>query len=257
MATLALPRPGLTTTPVAFQAPFTSSPYGPNIPSTTAPPGQFNPNHMMANHMGGYPASPAGMTPQQQQQQMMMQRMQQAQQGQGGMGTPTHQRQFSAPQGTPNPGPQSQFGTPQNPQGTPQNQTPTPAPPSATSVTTPQTPTFPPPGQGPSINGNSTPASPGTQARDQERLSLLLDINMDLLYEVVHLKYTLDEIKREATMATTPEQQKEKREEEAAFNQDYVQYVKFPRFDPAAARTDIDRPGFSGGCRQISLIWRS
>lgn len=182
----------------------------------------------MANHMGGYPASPAGMTPQQQQQQMMMQRMQQAQQTQGGMGTPTHQRQFSAPQGTPNPGQQSQFGTPQNPQAAPQNQTPTPAPPSATSVTTPQTPTFPQPGQGPSINGNSTPASPGTQARDQERLSLLLDINMDLLYEVVHLKHTLDELKREATMATTPELQKEKREEEAAFNQDYVQYVKFP-----------------------------
>lgn len=209
---------------MGFQAPFTSSPYGPNIP-TTAPQGQFNPNYMMANSMGGYPANAAGMNPQQQQMMQRMQQAQQAQQNAGGMGTPNQQRHFSGPQGTPNPGQQSQFGTPQNSQGTPQNQTPTPAPQSATSVTTPQTPTFPPPGQGAVANSNSTPASPGTQARDQERLSLLLDINMDLLYEVLHLKHNLDEIKREAAAATTPEQQKEKREEEAAFNQDYVQYV--------------------------------
>lgn len=217
---------------MGFQAPFTSSPYGPNIPST-APQAQYNPNYMMANSMGGYPANAAGMNPQQQQ---MMQRMQQAQQAQhaqhaqqnqGGMGTPHQHRQFSGPQVAPNAGQQSQFGTPQNPQGTPQSQqTPTPAPQSATSVTTPQTPTFPPPGQGAAANSNSTPASPGTQARDQERLSLLLDINMDLLYEALHLKHNLDETKREASMATTPEQQREKREEEASFNQDYVQYVK-------------------------------
>lgn len=182
----------------------------------------------------------AGMTPQQQQQQQqhhhqqqqqqqqqMMQRMQQAQHSQGGMGTPTNpQRQFSGHQATPNPAQQSQYGTPQHAQGTPQHQTPTPAPPSANSVTTPQTPTFPPTGHGLSANGNSTPVSPGTQAKDSERLALLLDINTELLYEAMHLKHSLEEIRRQAAGAVngnTVDQQKERRDEEEAFQQDFAQ----------------------------------
>lgn len=172
--------------------------------------------------------NPAGMNPQQQH---MMQRMSQqaAHQNQAGIGTPNQQRQFPGPQGTPNLG-QQQFSTPQNPQGIPQNQTPTPAPapPSVNSVTTPQTPTFPHMGQGPAVNGGSAPASPGTQARDQERLAMLLDINTELLYEALHLKHSLEEIRKEATHpanGVTPDRLKEFKEEENAFSADCSQYV--------------------------------
>lgn len=190
---------------------------------------------MMPNATGGYPMNAAGMSPQQQQQQMMMQRMHQAQQNQAGMGTPAQQRQFSGSQGTPNPGQQSQFGTPPNPStGTPQpHHTPTPtpttttAPQSANSVTTPQTPTFPLLGQGPSANGNSAPASPGAQAKDQERFSLLLDINTELLYEAMFLKHAMAEIRKELLGASNKAaEQEELRKEEQSFGQDFVQYVK-------------------------------
>ncbi|KAJ4385499.1 hypothetical protein N0V93_009927 [Gnomoniopsis smithogilvyi] len=226
---------------MGYQPPFTSSPYGPNVPSTAAASqgqfdaqGQFIPNYMMATGGGAYPGNTAGMTPQQQQQ-MMMQRMQHAQQNQGGMGPHSQQRQFPGPQGTPNQGKQSQFGTPQQHMsagGTPQqqqqqqphqpHQPPTPAPPSANSVTTPQTPTFPMMGQGLAVNGSSTPASPGTQAKDQERFSLLLDINTELLYEAMCLKHELSEIKKEIANSTSPEQHEEKKKEEAAFNLDFT-----------------------------------
>lgn len=182
----------------------------------------------MANAAGGYPMPP-GMTPssQQQQQQMMMHRMQQqAQHNQASMGTPTHQqRQFSGSQGTPNPGHQSQFGTPQIPSaGTPQShQTPTPGPQSANSVTTPQTPTFPLLGQGPVANGSSAPASPGTQAKDQERFGLLLDLNTELLYEAMFLKHGLAETRKEQQNSSSPEQLEEVKKEEQLFSQDFTQ----------------------------------
>lgn len=174
----------------------------------------------MASSMGGFPMSATGLTPQQQ----MMQRMQQAQQNAAGMGTPTPPRQFSASQGTPNPAlssQQGQFGTPSNSQATPHIQTPNQAPQSATSISTPQTPTFPPTGQGPVVNGNSTPLSPTSQARGQERISLLLEINQELLYEAVHLKHSLDEIENEK--GQTPEQQR--KEEKDAITHDWTQYV--------------------------------
>ncbi|ROW04531.1 hypothetical protein VMCG_04999 [Cytospora schulzeri] len=211
---------------MGFQTPYTSSPYGAGVPSTSGPQGQFNPNYMMANSMGGFPMSAAGMTPQQQ----MMQRMQQqAQQNAAGMGTPTPPRQFSGSQGTPNPALSSQqghFGTPSNPQPPPQNQTPTQAPQSATSVSTPQTPTFPSTGQGPAVNGNSTPLSPVSQAKGQERISLLLEINQELLYEAVHLKHSMDEAKKEKLSSTDPEKQKEKLEEEEACSHDWTKRLQ-------------------------------
>lgn len=82
------------------------------------------------------------------------------------------------------------------------------------------------------MNGNSTPASPGTQAKDQERFSLLLDINTELLYEAMFLKHELSEIKKEIANGMPPEQQEEKRKEEAAFNQDFTQYVKMSHAPP-------------------------
>ncbi|KAK7748619.1 hypothetical protein SLS53_000640 [Cytospora paraplurivora] len=92
------------------------------------------------------------------------------------------------------------------------------APQSATSIATPQTPTFPPTGQGPVVNGNATPLSPTSQARGQERISLLLEINQELLYEAVHLKHSLDEIENEK--GQTPEQQR--KEEKDAANLAYL-----------------------------------
>ncbi|KAJ0114513.1 hypothetical protein J7T55_004756 [Diaporthe amygdali] len=207
-----------------FHTPYTSSPYGAGVPSTSGPQGQFNPNYMMGGPMGGYPMN------QQQQliQRMQQQQQQQSQQASGGMGTPTPPRQFPGSQGTPNPtvpAQQGQFGTPSNPQAAAQSQTPTQAPPSANSVTTPQTPTFPMTGQG-AVNGNSTPLSPNSQAKGQERISLLLEINQELLFEAINLRHNLEEVKREAASSAAPEQQKERKEEEEAFAHDWAQRLQ-------------------------------
>lgn len=208
---------------VNFHTPYTSSPYGAGVPSTSGPQGQFNPNYMMSGPMGGYPMN----SQQQLIQRMQQQQQQQPQQAPGGMGTPTPPRQFPGSQGTPNPtvpAQQGQFGTPSNPQAATQSQTPNQAPPSANSVTTPQTPTFPMTGQG-AVNGNATPLSPSSQAKGQERISLLLEINQELLFEAINLRHNIEEVKRELTNSTGPEQQKEKKEEEEAFAHDWAQYV--------------------------------
>ncbi|KAK7721027.1 hypothetical protein SLS64_001321 [Diaporthe eres] len=195
----------------------------PQMPANgQSPQGQFNPNYMMSGPMGGYPMNS---------QQQLIQRMQQqqSQQAPGGMGTPTPPRQFPGSQGTPNPTvpaqQQGQFGTPSNSQAAAQSQTPTQAPPSANSVTTPQTPTFPMSGQG-AVNGHSTPLSPNSQAKGQERISLLLEINQELLFEAINLRHNIEEVKREATSSTGPEQQKEKKEEEEAFAHDWAQRLQ-------------------------------
>lgn len=202
-----------------FHTPYTSSPYGAGVPSTSGPQGQFNPNYMIPGPMGGYPMNS---------QQQLIQRMQQPQQGPGGMGTPTPPRQFPSSQGTPNPTvptQQGHFGTPSNSQAAAQSQTPTQAPPSANSVTTPQTPTFPMTGHG-AVNGNATPLSPSSQAKGQERISLLLEINQELLFEAINLRHNLEEVKREAGGFTGPEQQKETKEEEEAFAHDWAQVCR-------------------------------
>jgi hypothetical protein len=206
--------------PVNFHAPYTSSPYGAGVPSTSGPHGQFNPNYIVSGTMTGYPMHS---------QQQLIQRMQQQQpqQGPGGMGTPTPPRQFPGSQGTPNPtvpAHQGHFGIPSNSQAAAQIQISTQAPPSANSVTTPQTPTFPMTGQG-AVNGYATPLSPSSQAKGQERISLLLEINAELLFEAINLRYNIEEVKREAMSSTGPEQYKEKKEEEEAFAHDWAQYV--------------------------------
>lgn len=201
--------------------------------------------------MGGYPMNS---------QQQLIQRMQQqqSQQGPGGMGTPTPPRQFPGSQGTPNPtvpAQQGQFGTPSNSQPAAQNQTPTQAPPSANSVTTPQTPTFPMSGQG-AVNGNSTPLSPSSQAKGQERISLLLEINQELLFEAINLRHNIEEVKREATSSTGPEQQKEKKEEEEAFAHDWAQYAIPPEALPILDIKQLTATtGSVGGCRLTLPTW--
>ncbi|KAB5554645.1 hypothetical protein GE09DRAFT_1121875 [Coniochaeta sp. 2T2.1] len=193
------------------QQPFTSSPYGGGVPATAAPQPQFPPNYAMAGQMPHqFQANAAGMSQQQMQQQMMQQRMYPGQQNGPAMGVSTPQRPFNPRQGTPGqstPSQQGQFVAPPNQQGAPQTQISNNAqqqPPM--SVTTPQTPTFPSNGQGPTANGStkeSTPLSPGTQSRDAETFSILLNINQELLYESIQLQNTRAELRKEQSSAGT------------------------------------------------------
>ena len=102
---------------------------------------------------------------------------------------------------------QSQFNTPQNPNqthlqtpnSTQQNQ--------AGTVVTPQTPNFPTGPQGAANAGPNTvtPLSPGSEAREKSRVTLLLEINRELLLEVMRLQ-----------AAQQAEKQAEKKDEPAA-----------------------------------------
>jgi hypothetical protein len=218
---------------VAFQNPYTTSPYAAAIPSSASPQPQLPANFMMAGQMPQYQMN-AGMPGQQ----PMMQRMVPAQQNPAGMPVPAGQRQFSHPQGTPTPSmppqqqqqqqQQQQFSTPQA-QGTPQSQTPTAGQHPPASVATPQTPTFP-TDQGPPLtNGTSsgsTPQSPATESRDKERMAVLLEINQELLYESIQLVNSRNELKKEqaAVEAGAPKQGDiDYPEEEKLANMDYNQ----------------------------------
>jgi hypothetical protein len=177
---------------VAYQTPYTTSPYGPNIPSSASPQAQLPANYIMPGGMPQYQMNPAAMpTPAQQQ---MMQRMHPPQQNVAAM---SPQRPFN-PQGTPTNMPTPQFPNPQQ-QGAPQAQPPNIAQPPVNSVTTPQTPTFPSSGPPPHINGVSSivpPLSPGTESREKERFTLLLDINQELLFESIQIQNSRQEIKK-------------------------------------------------------------
>lgn len=75
----------------------------------------------------------------------------------------------------------------------------------------------------------STPLSPGTESKEKERFTLLLDINQELLFELIQLKNTQDELKKEhaaASSSNTPEQQKEALDEEKAVHADWVQCIR-------------------------------
>jgi hypothetical protein len=87
---------------------------------------------------------------------------------------------------------QSQFSTPQN-QAQPLLQTPNNQQNQGGghggTILTPQTPNFPPGSQSANAGNNpASPLSPGSQSKEKERVSLLLDINTELLMEVMHLK---------------------------------------------------------------------
>lgn len=75
------------------------------------------------------------------------------------------------------------------------------------------------------MNGGSiaaVPLSPGTEARDKERFSLLLDINHELLYESIQIQATQQELKKENAAAGNPSDKKQT-EEETQLQQDYLQ----------------------------------
>lgn len=108
----------------------------------------------------------------------------------------------------------SQFMTPQsnpmsNHQQNLQNQTPIQTqnqnisqqgPLSASGQATPQTPSFPPNASG-AANSSiavSTPLSPGSESREKERVTILLDINRELLMEVMRLQELQAEGKKQA-----------------------------------------------------------
>ena len=142
------------------------------------------------------------------------------------------QRVMSMPQGNPNiaMGPQQpQFQTPQPPS---QSQTPTNHQPPNSAITTPQTPTFPSNGPGTTNGGpiTSTPLSPGTESRESERFSVLLEINQELLFESMQLHHTIQELKKEEAAAKATEGpnsglEKKIKEQENLCSQDYGQYV--------------------------------
>lgn len=146
--------------------------------------------------------------------------------------TPTQQGQRASPFGgvqhntPPNAGqPQSQYPTPQNNnhlQTPNQNQQA-----QGQTVVTPQTPNFPPGAGGPV----ATPLSPGSESREKERVTLLLEINNGLLKEVMRIQAIQAEVKKDETAAASPEgADKEKAEKEKAEklktpSREYVEYV--------------------------------
>jgi hypothetical protein len=102
---------------------------------------------------------------------------------------------------------QSQFSTPQNPGQTllqtPNNQQ-SQGGGHGSTILTPQTPNFPPGSQGANAGNNlASPLSPGSQSKEKERVSLLLDINTELLKEVMHLQVLQGEQKRESSKETS------------------------------------------------------
>ncbi|KAI1119443.1 hypothetical protein F5Y14DRAFT_3413 [Nemania sp. NC0429] len=236
-----------------FQPAYSNSAYGAGIPSSVPPQMNMPPNYAMGGGMPmpGFPMQ-QGMNPQQQQQ--MMQRMQGPQPG-ANMPMSAPQRHFQAqpPQLPPAPNnvqglQQSQFPgshhgqsvnniphqhqhqpplpphTPAQAQTQAQAQTPT-----SNNIQTPQTPTFPTQAQGNSTNGmapGSTPLSPGADPKDKERVSVILEINNELLLEVMQIQSTQHIIKKERAAANgvdgnTNDGEKKSFEEEQ-LTQDYV-----------------------------------
>ncbi|KAI2618816.1 hypothetical protein GGR54DRAFT_143869 [Hypoxylon sp. NC1633] len=242
--------------PGNYQPPYTNSPYGAGVPTSVAPQMNVPPNYAMGvgMPMPGFPMHP-GMSPQQQQQQQMMQRMQPPHSNTPSMSNPSPQRPFQGqpPQNAPTPNsaaatqqqqhqqhqqqstPQSSHTTPQGqtPNGGQQQQQPQHQPPS-TNIQTPQTPTFPVSVQSNGPNNSSsasTPLSPGPDSRDKERISVLLEINNELLLEALQIQHTQQVLKKErassnGTDVTANESEKKPTEDEDLLAQDYLHCMR-------------------------------
>ena len=138
----------------------------------------------------------------------------------------------------PNAGPaQSQFNTPQS-----SNQTHLQTPNSNQqtqqgTILTPQTPNFPTGSQGAGAGSNvATPLSPGSEVREKERVTLLLEINRELLLEVMRLQAAQNEAKKEESAANpaspdgpdkekTEKEKTEKAEKAKPASREYFEYV--------------------------------
>jgi hypothetical protein len=213
-------------TGVQYQTPYTSAPYGVSIPTASS---NLPANYFAPSSPGSAAPRPFSMNPQ-----LMNQRIQppsapnRASPYGNMQSTPPHATsthpQFAAAQ--------SQNANPSLPQQGNNPQV-------GGVVTTPQTPVFPPSQQGQIGQAGTqmaTPLSPGSKSRERERVTLLLEINRELLISVIELQNMQQaEKKDEATAAavsnSTPTEEKEKAEKEraekakAASGREYVEYV--------------------------------
>lgn len=188
-----------------YQTPYTSSPYNTGIPSAAGVLPILQQYMAPTSNNTQFGINTASMAPQQQQ------RMHPP-----STSTPNPSSQRISPySGAPHNTPpqtqtQSQYMTPQN---TASNQPQQVQSPLQTrdgsssqqqqqqSQNTPQTPNFPPNSAGVTGLNNSLPIplSPVSEAREKERVSLLLDINRELLIEVMRLQAMQAEAKRESS----------------------------------------------------------
>ncbi|TVY53077.1 hypothetical protein LCER1_G006595 [Lachnellula cervina] len=213
-------------TVAAYQTPYSTSPYGASIPTSSA--SNLPPNFMPTS--SGAPSFPMNAPNMNQHQ---VQRMQPP----PNSSTPTRASPFGGvPLGTPpNISTQSQFSPPQShnqthlqtPNNNQQSQ--------AGTIITPQTPNFPPGSQAGNAGGSiASPLSPGSEFREKERVTLLLDINQVLLMEAVSLQASQAEAKKEETKENTgsPDGEKEKADKEkadklkAASSREYVECMR-------------------------------
>jgi len=123
----------------------------------------------------------------------------------------------------PNAGPQSQFSTPQ---GNQQIQTSNLA---QGSGGTPQTPTFP-AGTQPGPQVMATPLSPGSEAREKERVTLLLEINSSLLQLALGLQTLQNADKEKETKLSEggevdPAEKEKLDKAKAQHTKEYFEYV--------------------------------
>ena len=134
---------------------------------------------------------------------------------------------------------QSQFSTPQaQAQHQTQSQTPnntqqaqTQSQGQAGTILTPQTPNFPPGAQGGNAGqGLATPLSPGSEAREKDTVTVLLEINKHLLLEVMRLQAAQAEAKKMEMAAGSSqegadkaEKEKEKAEKAKPSQKDYLE----------------------------------
>ncbi|KAI8150726.1 hypothetical protein K4K61_008184 [Colletotrichum sp. SAR11_59] len=96
------------------------------------------------------------------------------------------------------------------------------------------------------VNGTSTvstPLSPGSESREQERFSLLLEINQELLYESMQLQHTLTELKKEAAPTGEGDPARKPSQEEAAVQQDYSHCMRRLQANLAYLAALADRKG--------------
>ncbi|KAK1850137.1 glutamine repeat protein-1 [Colletotrichum chrysophilum] len=193
------------------------------------------------------PQQPPHQPPQQQQQPGQQQQQQAQQQQQQQQHQQQQQQQQHAQHQQQKQQQQSQFPTPQAPShGQPPATTAPQQQQLAASVTTPQTPTFPPHNQNATVNGTSTvstPLSPGSESREQERFSLLLEINQELLYESMQLQHTLTELKKEAAPTGEGDPARKPSQEETAVQQDYSHCMRRLQANLAYLAALADRKG--------------
>ncbi|KAJ5054881.1 uncharacterized protein L3040_001143 [Drepanopeziza brunnea f. sp. 'multigermtubi'] len=213
-----------------YQTPYSGSPYGGNIPSSATP--NLPPNFMPPSSGGpAFQMNLMNMNSQLQAQRMPPHPPSSTPTQPGPRASPFPGPPHNTP---PNAGPPSQFSTPQAPnsvhiqqQNASQQAQAQAGQAQAGQVVTPLTPKFPSGAQvANGVGGNVTPLSPGSEAREKDRVSLLLEINSSLLLEVIHLQQAHAEATKKDGPPTTnspdgaenekSEQEKERAEKEKA-----------------------------------------